>query len=128
MDNQAALEAFTPKDTITISVGRYQAQVYVKVTPDMYDFERSYAYHQTLSALKKLLPIDPQLLLDTLGNQLNVSMVVDGIKFDWLNYYRKNWCNPAHLTILSFHNSAGTIMNNATAAGDHQKLGDRNSS
>ena len=117
MDHQSALEAFTPKKTVTISVGRYHAQVYVKVTPDMLDFERSFAFHQTVSALK-LLPIDPQLFLDTLGNQLNVSMVVDGIKFDWLNYYRKNWYNMAHLTLLSFHNSAGTIMNNATTVGN----------
>mmetsp|Transcript_34260 Transcript_34260/g.74141 ORF Transcript_34260/g.74141 Transcript_34260/m.74141 type:complete len:298 (+) Transcript_34260:318-1211(+) len=121
MDHQAALEAFTPKETVTISVGQYHAQVYVKVTPDMLDFERSFAFHQTVSALK-LLPIDPQLLLDTLGNQLNVSMVVDGIKFDWLNYYRKNWYNMAHLTLLSFHNSAGTIMNNATIAGNAHVL------
>ena len=73
MDHQAALEAFTPKETVTISVGRYHAQVYVKVTPDMLDFERSFAFHQTVSALK-LLPIDPQLFLDTLGNQLNASV------------------------------------------------------
>lgn len=60
--------------------------------PNILGCERCFAFHQTVSA-HKLLPIDPQLFLDTLSNQLNISMVVNGIKVDWLNHYPRNWYN-----------------------------------
>ncbi len=50
-------------------------------------------------------------MLDTLGTQLNLSAIVDGVLGDWTRHFHRNWCNFAHLTILSFHNNAGMQVN-----------------
>ncbi|KAL3787168.1 hypothetical protein HJC23_010178 [Cyclotella cryptica] len=99
----------------------------------MPNYESAYAYHLDTAALC-LLPISPAAYLDVLGNQLNVATIVDGNKFDWINYYKKNRCNFEKLTILTFHNSAGAIMpdavlpNNSTvlkSTADNLAAGDR---
>ncbi len=64
-----------------------------------------------------LLPIGPNLYLNTLVLQLNVSSTVDRLKYDWLHYFHVNWINMAHVEILSYHNSAGTIIAKASTPG-----------
>jgi hypothetical protein len=46
------------------------------------------------------------MMLDTLGAQLNLSAIVDGVLGDWTRHFQRAWCNFANLTILSFHNDA----------------------
>jgi hypothetical protein len=42
--------------------------------------------------------------------------IVDSILGDWNRHFCCNWCNFQHLTILSFHSSAGTqVINNTNA-------------
>ncbi len=60
--------------------------------------------------------IDPRMMLDTLGAQLNLSVIVDGVLGNWNRHFCCNWCNFANLTILSFHNNAGAQVNNTTTA------------
>jgi hypothetical protein len=55
-------------------------------------------------------------MLDTLGAQLNLSAIVDGVLGDWTCHFQRAWCNFANLTILSFHNDAGTQVNDTTTA------------
>ena len=55
------------------------------------------------------------MMLDTLGAQLNLIAIVDGILGDWTRHFQWAWYNFANLTILSFHNNAGTQVNNTTA-------------
>jgi hypothetical protein len=57
-------------------------------------------------------------MLDTLGVQLNLSTVIDGVLGDWNRHFYCNWCNFQHLTILSFHSSAGTQVNITTDTND----------
>ena len=109
-------ESFRPKESEQITVGRYHCMVYPKVTPEMHDYECAFAFHQTSAALQ-LLKIEPAQYLDTLGLRLDVSTIVEANKFQWLRHFDKNWCSPAHTSILSFHNSAGNIMNDAVVAG-----------
>jgi hypothetical protein len=61
-------------------------------------------------------------MLDTLGAQLNLSAIVDGVLGDWNCHFRQNWCNFSHLTILSFHSSAGTQVHNTTNPNDSAML------
>jgi hypothetical protein len=70
-----------------------------KITLEMPNYECVYVYHFNTAALC-LLPITPVAYLDALGNQLNAAATVDGNKFDWINYYKKNWHNFDKLTIL----------------------------
>ena len=110
-----AAEFFTPKEPVEITVGHYTASVYPKLEASVPDYETAYAFHLTASALR-LLNISPALYLDMPGNRLNVSTTVDGHKFDWTNHLDENWCNFTHLEILSFHNTAGTVLNSACLA------------
>jgi hypothetical protein len=110
-----AAEFFTLKEPVEINVGRYSASVYPKLESNAPDYETAYAFHLTSAALR-LLNISPALYLDTLGSRLNVSTTVDGHKFDWTNHLDENWCNFAHLEILSFHNTAGTVLATACLA------------
>ncbi len=55
-------------------------------------------------------------MLDTLGAQLNLSAIIDGVLGDWTRHFQRAWCNFANLTILSFHNDAGAQVNDTTAA------------
>ena len=116
MSTVETVETFTPKETIAVAVGRFTAPLYPKVVAGMPDFECVHAFHQNVAALKHL-DIGPALYLDTLGNQLNAATTVDGSKFDWKRHFEKNWANFANLSILSYHNTAGTILNPATVAG-----------
>jgi hypothetical protein len=57
-------------------------------------------------------------MLDTLGTQINLNATVDGTVGDWYRYFNRNWCNFAHLSILSFHNDAGAQIVDSVTTGD----------
>ena len=80
-------------------------------------FERAHAFQAAKSALEAL-PIDKRQLLDALGAQLNCSAIVDGLVHDWRYLFDSTWFDFTQLTIVSFHNSAGTQINNTTIAGN----------
>ena len=109
--------AFVPRDLVTIQVGRYSATVYPKVESSMPVYKRAHAFQVARTALEPL-PVYTRLILDALGAQLNCSSIVDGLIFDWKNSFDEHWCNFANLTIQSFHNSAGAVINNTTIAAD----------
>ncbi len=54
--------------------------------------------------------IDLRFQLDALGNQLNLSMTVDGTINDWFWHFFDSWFDFTKLTILSFHNLKGDII------------------
>jgi hypothetical protein len=56
------------------------------------------------------------MMLNTLGAQLNLSAIVDGVLSNWTRHFQRAWCNFTNLTILSFHNDAGTQVNDTTVA------------
>ncbi len=62
--------------------------------------------------------IDRHAMLDTLGTQINLNATVEGTVGDWYRYFNCNWCNFAHLSILSFHNNAGAQIVDSVTAGD----------
>ena len=41
---------------------------------------------------------------------------------EWIRLFLANWLNMVHLTIVSFYNSAGAVINNATIALDSKVL------
>ena len=51
--------------------------------------ERAHAFHVNKTALASQT-ITPQLQLDDLGNQLNLSATVDGVIHDWIRYFQDN--------------------------------------
>ncbi len=77
---------------------------------------------QTNKATLSIPGIDRRAMLNTLGAQLNLSAIVDGVLGDWNRHFCRNWCNFAHLTILSFHSNAGTQVNDTTDSNDSAVL------
>jgi hypothetical protein len=61
-------------------------------------------------------------MLDTLGMQLNLSVIVDGVLGDWNHHFCCNWCSTANHRILLFHSNAGTQVNKITMADDSAVL------
>jgi hypothetical protein len=79
--------------------------------------EQAHAFHVTKSALHTV-PLPPDVHLETFGSYMNSSSVVDGLKFDFHEHLCENWFDMNHLTIMSFHDSAGTAMPDAVTAAD----------
>ena len=109
--------AFVPRNLVMIQVGQYSAAVCPKVESSMPVYERAHVFQVACTALEPL-PVDTRLILDALGVQLNCSAIVDGLIFDWKNRFDEHWCSLANLTIQSFHNSAGAVINNITIAAE----------
>jgi hypothetical protein len=56
-------------------------------------------------------------MLNTVGTQINLNATVDGTISNWYCYFDRNWCNFAHLSILSFHNNLGAqVIDSGNAA------------
>jgi hypothetical protein len=87
----------------------------------MKPLKHAHAFQTNKTALS-IPGIDRRAMLDTLGTQLNLSAIVDGVLGDWTRHFRRNWCNFAHLTILSFHSDAGTQVNDTCDANDSAVL------
>ena len=115
--NDTGKETFTILETVPITIGRQTTSIYPKVHPLMSIAERAYAYHVTSTALKSLR-LAPDVYLDNMGMYLDSNTVVTGLKFDFNEYFDENWTNMDYLTILSFHDTAGAVIANATMAND----------
>jgi hypothetical protein len=107
---------WTPKETINVMIGKQNTNVYPRVQPLWPIEERAYAYHVTKTALQSLhLPTD--VYLDNLGMYLDSQTTVAGLKCDFLEYFEDHWLDMGNLSILSFHTSAGAVID-ASIPGD----------
>jgi hypothetical protein len=115
-DHPSLLKAnllFIPWPLESVQVDKINVKLCPVVNSSMLAPERAHAFQTNKTAL--YIPgINRRPMLDTLGTQLNLSAIVDGILGDWNHHFCRNWCNFAHLTILSFHSNAGTQVNNTT--------------
>jgi hypothetical protein len=73
---------------------------------------------QTNKTTLSIPGINRHAMLDTLGVQLKLSTIVDGVLDNWTHHFHCNWYNFAHLTILLFHSNAGKQVNNTSDAND----------
>ena len=80
-------------------------------------WERAHAYQINKTALKNL-PTDLKLIIDAFGAQLNASSTTEGIISDFKRHFSDHWMCFQNLTILSFHDSAGDIINDTTHTDD----------
>ena len=107
----------THEDTVQITINRQTASIYPKVEASWPVAKKASAFHTTKAGLLTI-KMAPDQFLDMMGIYMGLSTVVDGYKFDFMTHFEDNWLNMAHLTILSFHNSAGAILNQAGTAAD----------
>ncbi len=112
---------FMPLDLVDVHVGRTTVKLYPKIGPAMQIWERVHAYQINKTALTNL-PTHLKLIIDAFGTQLNASSTMEGIISDFKRYFYDHWMCFQNLTILSFHDSAGTIINDTTSPADPQVL------
>jgi hypothetical protein len=106
---------FAPRVLVPVAVGHTMVNLYAIIDPGMPVEERAHAYQINKTALASA-PIDLQVQLDALGQQLNLAATVDGVCNDWLRFFHNSWCDFSHLAILSFHNDAGDQILDTTMA------------
>jgi hypothetical protein len=63
-----------------------------------------------------LQALELRVMLDALGAQLNLSVSVEDMIKEWLQFFQDSWFNFSLLQIFSFHNNAGGQVNNTTTA------------
>jgi hypothetical protein len=119
----AVVEAmgFTTLDLVNVNVCRTTVKLYPKVGPRMQIWERAHAYQINKTALTNL-PTELKLIIDALGAQLNASSTTEGIISDFKRHFNDHWMCFQNLTILSFHDLAGAIINDTTSPADPQVL------
>jgi hypothetical protein len=97
---------FVPQTLEPVQIDKMTVKLYPVVDSTMKPPERAHAFQINKTALAAP-GIDCRMMLDTLGAQLNLSSIVDGVLGDWTRHFQRAWCNFTNLTILSFHNDAG---------------------
>jgi hypothetical protein len=112
---------FVPRPLKPVQVDKITVKLYLVVHLTMKTPERAHAFQMNKTALA-MPGIDRRMMLHSLGAQLNLSAIIDSVLGNWNHHFRRNWCNCANLTILSFHNNAGAQVNNTTTATDSAVL------
>jgi hypothetical protein len=112
---------FMPLDLVDVHVGCMTVKLYPKIWPAMKIRECAYAF-QIAKTLLTNLPAELKLIIDAFGAQLNASSTTEGIISDFKRYFYNCWMSFNNLTILSFHDSAGNIIDNTTTPRDPQIL------
>jgi hypothetical protein len=106
---------FVPRPLKPVQVDKLTIKLYPLVDSSMKPPECVHTFQTNKRALFAL-GINHRAMLNTLGAQLNLGAIVDSILGDWNCHFC--WWNFQHLTILMFHSSAGTQVNDTTNASD----------
>jgi hypothetical protein len=108
---------FALHSMVPVRVGLTTISLYPVVDPTMQPHKRAHAFHINKTDLSAQ-NIGLWLQLDALGTQLNLSTMVNGTINDWFCFFYDSWFDFSKLTILSFHNVKGDIINDTTKAAD----------
>lgn len=120
-DIGAAAGGFQPRACVATPVGKLSIMLYPVIDETMKIEERAHAFHVNKSALH-LSRLPAHSYLDALGNQLGTTTTIEGKKYDFQHHFDDQWSDPSKFVVVTFHNSAGAIMNNATVAANPRVL------
>ncbi len=112
---------FTPFDLVDVHVGHMTVKLYPKIGPAMQIWECAHAYQINKTTLTNLLT-NLKLIIDAFGAQLNASLMMEGIISDFKRYFYDRWMCFQNLAILSFHDSACSIIDDTMSPADPQVL------
>jgi hypothetical protein len=99
-------DLFVPRTLKSVTIGMATVKLYPNIISAMKPPEQAHAFQVNKTTLA-VPGIDRLAMLDTLGTQISLNATVDGTVSNWYCHFNRNWCNLAHLSILSFHNDAG---------------------
>ena len=108
---------FVHKPLVQVKTYGVSVSLYPVLDASMSAAERAHGFHVIKNNLLAA-NLTPQQLLNALGQQTGQSAVVDGAIAGFLRHFHDRWRNFRNLTILSWHDSAGAIINNTTTPGD----------
>ncbi len=109
-------DLFVPCTLELVTLGKATVKLCPIITSLMKPPEQAHAFQVNKTALA-VPGLDRHAMLNTLGTQLSLNATVDGTVGDRYRQFDRNWCNFAHLSILSFHNDAGAeVVDSVTAA------------
>jgi len=108
---------FVHKPLEQVKIHGISVSLYPVLTPTMSAAECAHGFHVIKNNLIAV-NLTPRQLLNALGQQTGQSAVVDGAIAGYLWHFQDHWRNFRNLSVLRWHNSAGTIINNTTTAAD----------
>ena len=108
---------FTQKALVPVKVGGQSVNLYPLLDASMLAADRAHGFHVCKSNLTAA-PLSPRQILNAMGQQTGQSAVVEGAVTGLLRHFQDHWTNYRNLTIISWHDSTGTIINNTTVAGN----------
>ena len=109
---------FVHKPLVQVKIGGIAVMLYPMLDDDMKTPESAHAFQVNKSNLQAVGNLTPRQILTAMGLQTRQSAVVDGAMASFLRHFHDHWRNFTNLTIMSWHDSAGTIINNTTLAID----------
>jgi hypothetical protein len=109
---------FAHKQLVQVKIGGIAVMLYPVIDDDMKTPESAYAFQVNKSNLQAVGNLTPRQILTAMGLQTRQSAVVDGAMASFLRHFHDHWRNFFNLTIMSWHDSSGTIINNTTLALD----------
>jgi hypothetical protein len=112
---------FIPRPLEPVQINKMTLKLYPVIDSTIKPPERPHAFQINKTALAAP-GIDRQMMLGTLGTQLNLSAIVDSVLGYWHRHIRRNQSNFTRLTILSFHDDAGKHVNDTTTAANSAVL------
>ena len=113
---------FTQKALVPVKVGGISINLYPPLDASMSAAERAHGFHVCKSNLTAA-PLPPRQILNAMGQQTGQSAVVEGAVAGLLHHFQDHWTNFRNLTIISWHDSTGTIINNTTVARGRKPVG-----
>ena len=108
---------FTQKALVPVKVSGISVTLYPLLDASMSAAERAHGYHVCKSNLIAS-PLPPRQILNAMGQQTGQSAVVEGAVAGLLRHFQDHWMNFRNLTIISWHDSTDTVINNTTVEGD----------
>ncbi len=104
---------FAPRALVPVSDGRTTVNLYPVIDYTMMVQERARAFQINKTALLSQA-LDLCVMLNALGQKLNISASVKGMIKEWLRYFQDSPSDFQRFQLLSFHNDAGDQINNTS--------------
>jgi hypothetical protein len=106
-------DEFIPKNKVFLQIGRTNLYVYPSITPEMSNNERSLAFNINKTALQNARAITYDQKINHMGELLGCSNIIDIERSVYKNAAFDFLKQNQNLTMISYHNAQGAIINDA---------------
>jgi hypothetical protein len=118
-------QTFVPKKKVVHMHGKTSLSMYPYTTSTMLDHELSLAFNINKTAVQNALALPHGSKLLVMGEKHNCSNLIDVETAQWKASAFEQLKDPSNLTIISYHDHTGTVINDCfDAAGDLKALAD----